>query len=273
MLIKNKTSTVGYAIVASVVGSLLLTSHVQAAGPSVNLFPKAVLSEIKITTEAAKNMESGLLPIVEKMSNQKKLYDETSCEGDQSNSSGCADIFQNISETYVEMLDKMSEALPELKTSVRNAELMLQKKLATEIGRKKTANDLQKELLKSDRTTASTRRSPVRSKRRMSSILENNFKRISGAGSASQSMTSTASDIYLDMRDTSVWIERLDAQITRQKAMAELNISMGTLPDGMEQTINEVVTMVMGDAGGIDDETFIDDPTVDPVDEDDEFSM
>ncbi len=132
MLFKKKTQTVRYAIVASVLSGLLVSPSLYAAGPSVSLFPKAVLSEIKITTEAARSMEEGLLPIVEKMSNQKKLYDETSCEGDQSNSAGCADLFRNISETYVEMLDQMSEALPDLKTSVRNSELMLQKKLAKE---------------------------------------------------------------------------------------------------------------------------------------------
>ncbi len=153
----------------------------------------------------------------------------------------------------------------------------MQKKLAKEIGRRKTPNDLQKELLKSGGNStakASSRRSPVRRNNRMSTVLEKNFKRISGAGSSSQSMMSTASDIYLDMRDTSVWIERLDAQITREKAMAELNISMGTLPEGMEQTINDVVAMVQGgDGGGFDDDALIEDPVVDPVDEDDEFTM
>ena len=248
-----------------------LSAQAHATGPKVNLFPKAVLNEIKLTTETTKSMEQGLLPIVEKMSSQKKLYDQTHCEGDQSGSSGCGEIFQTISATYVEMLDEMSEALPELRKSVHNSELMLQKRLATELGRKSTPHDMQKNLLQGDLTPV-RRTSPVRNKRSMSAIMERNFKRISGAGSSKQSMMAMASDIYLDMRDTSIWIDRLEAQITQQKAMAELNISMGILPAGMEETIEEVVTMVIGEASGDPDE-ILEDPIVDPVDDDDAFTM
>lgn len=260
------------SMTAAVFAGLVVSAQAQAAGPSVNLFPTAVLSEIKETTNTVTSMEKGLVPIVEKMTNQKELYDSTSCEGDQSGSSGCAEILQNISQTYVEMLDKMAEALPELKRSVRNSELMLQKRIATELGRKKTANDLQSDLLQGDFTPVK-RQSPARSKRSMSAILQRNFKRIEGAGRSNRTMMSTASDMYLDMRDTSIWIDRLDAQITRQKALTQLNISMGQLPEGMDETISEVVTMVMGEDAGFESDVLNEDPVIESVETDDEFTM
>ena len=58
---------------------------------------------------------------------------------------------------------------------------------------------------------------------------------------------SLASEIYLDMREASGWIERLEAQVIRQKQMAELSSGgLGFTPE-MDSTISQVSTLILGE--------------------------
>ncbi len=254
------------------IASSLFTPIVNAAGPSVSLFPEAVFSEMKQTSETARVMEEGLAPIINRMTNQKTLFEESLCEGDQSGSKGCADILSNISTTYLEMLEHVSESLPDMKRSVNNSEKMLQKRLADRLGRKKTANDIQKELL-GTKSRSSTRR---HSGKRLS--LASNLGKILkviGSRSGKQSVMSTASLTYLDMRDTSEMIELLEAELTQAKQIARLQASSGVITSEMGDTMDGVVALIMGEEeGGFDDpDVILEPPTANPEVVNDTFSM
>ena len=217
----------------------------QSSGPQVSLFPRAVTAELAVTRDAAREMENGMSEIVKRMQKQKELYANSNCEGDASGSVGCNQIISQLSDSYITMLDKMAETLPEVKQSVQNTEKMLQKRIATELGRKQTPDQLQKALLNDGRDVRQPYQGPTTSGRSMSSIFERQFRMISQ--NQGQSMMSMASEIYLDMRAASGWVERLEAQLIRQKQIAELQVSAGTLTPEMDSTIAEVTAMVLGE--------------------------
>lgn len=226
---------------------LICTSGASAqnTGPQVSLFPKAVTAELAVTRETAREMENGMRDIVKRMTRQKELYTQSNCEGDASNSTGCSDIIGQLSTSYVAMLDKMAESLPEVKRSVMNTEKMLQKRIAKELGRKKTPDQIQKELQNDGRDVRKPHQGPTSSGRSMSALFERQFKLISQ--NQNQSVMSLASEIYLDMRDASGWIERLEAQVIRQKQIAELTSNGPGFTPEMDNTISQVSAMILGE--------------------------
>lgn len=232
---------------ALVLGLLLVLPPVsaQSSGPQISLFPEAVTAELAITRETAREMENGMVDIVNKMKRQKDLFVQSKCDGNASGSTGCAEMSAQLSRSYVAMLSKMSESLPEMKKSIQNTEKMLQRRIATELGRKKTPDQLQKALLEEDTGSSKPYTGPTTSGRSMSAMFERQFKLISQT--RGQSVMSLASEIYLDMRAASNWIERLEAQIIRQKQMAELQTTAG-IPPEMDATISEVTTLILGES-------------------------
>ncbi len=217
----------------------------QGTGPQISLFPKAVTAELAITRETSREMENGLRDIVKRMTRQKELFAQSSCEGDASNSTGCGDILEQLSTTYVAMLDKMAESLPELKRSVQNTEKMLQKRIAKELGHNKTPHQLQKDLQNDGRDVRRPSRGPTTSGHSMSARLERQFKLISQ--NQNQSVMSLASEIYLDMREASGWIEQIEAQVIRQKQIAELTTGSLSYTPEMDNTISQVSTLLLGE--------------------------
>ncbi len=241
---RTKTrSQIAAALIAT--AASLGTALAQSSGPQISLFPKAVTAELAVTRDAAREMESGMSEIVQRMQKQKELFKNSNCEGDASGSAGCSQIISQLSASYITMLDKMAEKLPEVKRSVQNTEKMLQKRIATELGRKRTPDQLQNALLNDGRDVRQPYSGPTTSGRSMSSIFERQFRMISQ--NQGQSMMSMASEIYLDMRAASGWVERLEAQLIRQKQIAELQDWGGGLTPEMDATIAEVTTMVLGE--------------------------
>lgn len=248
--------------------SVTLPAHVlaQSTGPRVSLFPEAVTAELAVTRDTARAMEAGMVDIVQTMKKQKALFDQSKCDGDASDSTGCLELINQISVSYVNMLDKMSESLPEMKRSVSNTEKMLQKRIARELGRKRTADQLQNDILAQGSGAEAPYRGPTTSGRSIAAVFERQFRRLGQTGN--QSIMSMASEIYLDMRAASGWIERLDAQIKRQRLIAEVQGPAMITPD-MDATINEVTSMILGDAGdsGIIDAPSVDSPAESPAGE------
>ena len=60
---------------------LLPLAAAQAAAPTIRLFPTAVLEEIKHTGNVAQEMEAGLQPIIHRLDEQQRLYQESKCDG------------------------------------------------------------------------------------------------------------------------------------------------------------------------------------------------
>jgi len=246
-------------VIAGLTTWLLIVSTPGAAqsdGPRVSLFPKAVTAELAVTRDAARQLENGMSDIVQRMKKQKDLFEGSNCDGDASNSTGCNQLRNQLSRSYIAMLDKMADNLPEVKQSVQTTEKMLQKRIAAELGRKRTPDQLQKLLLEDGRDVRQPYRGPTTSGRSMSAIFERQFRMISQT--QEQSMISLASEIYLDVRAASGWIERLEAQVIRQKQMAELAGHNG-LPPEMDVTVAQVTALVLGEGN---DNVLLEAPTL-----------
>ncbi|MGD8643846.1 MAG: hypothetical protein PVI15_06140, partial [Chromatiales bacterium] len=52
-----------------------------ATGPSIQLFPSAILEDIKHTGRVAQDMETGLQETIARLDQQQQLYQASKCEG------------------------------------------------------------------------------------------------------------------------------------------------------------------------------------------------
>lgn len=235
---------------------LLLTSAVTlpapglaAAGPTLQLFPTTVLEDIKETGKVAQEMESGLQDVIARMDQQQALYLESKCDGAE-NDPGCHQLARQLGATYLEMLDIMSERLPDMELAVNNTRASLEKRLRHELGQKMTPWDMQVMLLGKGTNTPARER-PVlrgRSGMRLSDRFARYYKLVAHAGTtSSNSLAVIASDIYLDMDEASSLIAKTRDEINRAALMEQLNQSFGQLTPEMEQVVAGVKSILFGE--------------------------
>ena len=98
-------------VTATAIGWALLVSHPIAhaipettrdSRPKINLFPTSVVESLSETSRAAREMESGMLAVVDKLDRQTQAYKGTQCE--QSKDAGCLQLRKAIRGTYKDML-------------------------------------------------------------------------------------------------------------------------------------------------------------------------
>ena len=77
---------------------------------------------------------------------QEQLYTESLCQGADGDE-GCDRIAKQLGATYLEMLDIMSDRLPEMQRAVNNTRNSLEKRLREELGQRSTPTALQETLL------------------------------------------------------------------------------------------------------------------------------
>ena len=137
-----------YLIVLTLLGVPLYstTANAAQAGPVVKLFPTTVLEDIRETSAVAAEMENDLQEIIHRLDMQQQLYTESLCagaDGDQ----GCTRMGKQLGATYLEMLNAMSERLPEMERAVNNTRGSLEKSLRQQLGQRTTPTTLQDQLL------------------------------------------------------------------------------------------------------------------------------
>jgi uncharacterized protein YaiE (UPF0345 family) len=87
-----------------------------------------------------------------------------------------------------------------------------------------------------------------RSGMRLSERFKQYYQLVATSGSQSdQSLAVLASDIYLDMEETSVLIERTRQEIARATLMEQLNQSFGIITPEMMEVVGGVKTILFGD--------------------------
>lgn len=228
---------------------LLMPFTAQANAPTIKLFPTTVLEEIKHTGSVAEEMETGLQTVISRLDEQQKLYIESKCEGNEGDP-GCEQISRQMGKSYLEMLNIMGEKLPEMETAVNSTSASLEKRIRRELGQKKTSWTLQ-ELLVGEQTDGSNNNRPAlrgRSGMRLSDRFQQYFKLVAGSGSkVNSSLAVVASDIYLDMRDTSDLIARTREEIARATLMEQLNQSFGTITPEMQEVVAGVKSILFGE--------------------------
>jgi len=234
-------------------GCLLVTLVAVQAGPqapTIQLFPTTVLEEIKHTGDVAAQMETGLQAVITRLDEQQKLYVQSKCEGNEGDP-GCERIARQLGKSYLEMLTVMGDRLPEMETAVNNTSASLEKRLRSELGQKKTSWTLQEMLVGEQSGSASKADRPVlrgRSGMRLSDRFHQYYQLVArSGGEVNSSLAVIASDIYLDMQETSSLIARTRDEISRATLMEQLNQSFGTITPEMQEVVAGVKSILFGE--------------------------
>jgi hypothetical protein len=245
--VARRQATLGLLLAASI---LVLAQTALGNTPTIRLFPTTVVEDLRQTGNVARDMETGLQEVIGRLDQQQQLYQESKCDGAE-NDSGCQRLARQIGATYLEMLNIMEERLPDMEHTVNNTRISLEKGLRNELGRKMTPWALQETLIGKTSSTADTQSAPTlrgRSGMRLSERFKQYYQLVATSGSkGDQSLAVLASDIYLDMEETSLLIERTRQEIARATLMEQLNQSFGIITPEMMEVVGGVKTILFGD--------------------------
>jgi hypothetical protein len=218
--------------------------------PTIQLFPTTVLEEIKHTGDVAAQMETGLQTVIGRLDEQQKLYMQSKCEGNEGDP-GCERIARQMGKSYLEMLAIMGDRLPEMETAVNNTSASLEKRLRSELGQKRTSWTLQELLVGAQSESANKADRPVlrgRSGMRLSDRFHQYYQLVAhSGGEVNSSLAVIASDIYLDMQETSRLIASTREEISRATLMEQLNQSFGTITPEMQEVVAGVKSILFGE--------------------------
>ena len=218
--------------------------------PTIRLFPTTVVEDLRQTSSVAQEMETGLQEVIGRLDQQQQLYNESKCDGAE-NDPGCQRLAKQIGATYLDMLGIMEERLPDMEHTVNNTQLSLEKRLRSELGIKMTSWTLQETLLGGNPQKDASAPSPSmrgRSGMRLSERFQQYYKLVASSSSQSdQSLAVLASDIYLDMEETSELIARTREEIARATLIEQLNQSFGAITPEMMEVVGGVKSILFGD--------------------------
>ena len=254
--IKNIQSGIGFhqQIVCQVfillIFSTITVSEITAAttsSPTIRLFPTTVVENIKHTGETAKAMEEDLQDVIDRLNQQEELYMASKCEGSGAEQ-GCSEIVNQLSQTYLEMLNLMDSRLPQMEDSVRATNASLESRIRKEIGRKTTPRGLQKLLGRSPLKPAEQSRY-----RRPSGKLSEKFRQyyklvaMGPSGGSRGSLAAVAAEIYLDTQEVQDLIALTRDEISRAKLMIDLDQAYGIITPEMFEMVAQVKTILFGE--------------------------
>jgi hypothetical protein len=234
---------------------LLISLPTQAAGPGsgpvIRLFPTTVLEDIRQTGQVAEDMENNLQEVIGRLDLQQQLYTESLCQGADGDP-GCDRIARQLGSTYLEMLDVMSERLPEMERAVDSTRQSLEKRLREELGQRTTPTSLQETLL-GESTQAPAADQPAlrgRSGVRLSDRFKQYYQLVAThRNGPAQSLAVVAADIYLDMEEASGLIAMTQQEIARASLMEQLNQSLGMITPEMAAVVGGVKEILFGESG------------------------
>lgn len=214
--------------------------------PTIRLFPTTVVENIKETSETAKVMEESLQSIINDLEQQMILYRQSKCDGAEADP-GCDAIVKQLGEKYMEMLNRMEEQLPKMEVSVQATSDSLEKRIRRELGRKMTPRGLQKVI-----SGAGTPVRQTQSRTRAGKLSEK-FKKyyelvaLGPRPAAGGSLTTVASEIYLDTREVKELIALTRDEIGRSKLMVQLNQIYGLITPEMFEMVAGVKGVIFGE--------------------------
>ncbi len=230
--------------------AMFATTVSEANTPTIRLFPTTVVEDLRQTGNVARDMETGLQEVIGKLDQQQQLYEESKCDGAEEDA-GCQRLARQIGASYLDMLTIMEERLPDMEHTVNNTRQSLEKGLRIELGKKMTPWLLQETLIGGNANNATAKASPTlrgRSGMRLSERFKQYYQLVATSGAkGDQSLAVLASDIYLDMEETSLLIQRTRQEIARATLMEQLNQSFGIITPEMIEVVGGVKTILFGD--------------------------
>jgi hypothetical protein len=243
------TSPVIYPVLLALLATLA-NGIAEANTPTIRLFPTTVVEDLRQTGNVARDMETGLQEVIGRLDQQQELYTESKCDGAEDDA-GCQRLARQLGASYLDMLTIMEERLPDMEHTVNNTRLSLEKSLRNELGRKMTPWALQETLIGSKADSAATKAPPTlrgRSGMRLSERFKQYYQLVATSGAkGDQSLAVLASDIYLDMEETSLLIQRTRQEIARATLMEQLNQSFGIITPEMIEVVGGVKSILFGD--------------------------
>ncbi len=259
MTIHTQLTTVRRPLVLALAAvlNLGLVAAVQAkTGPSIQLFPSSVVENLRSSSEAARSMEDGLHPVVQQMEQQLRLYEDAQCAGESADP-GCTAIKQNLSETYSRMLGQFEAQLPAMRSAMVSTRKTLGGRIRGELGRKMTPRDLQRLIEGKHNKASKIRQVSSKRKGRISQTLAKYHKMISLQANQGDPLAVLAADIYLDASETLEYIDSIEMEIARSRAvMVPGTLWYGEPSEAMVATVSGVKGLLFGeveDAGIPDD--------------------
>ena len=220
------------------------------SGPVVRLFPTTVLEDIRETAQVAEEMENNLQEVIHRLDLQEQLYTESLCQGADGDQ-GCERIGKQLGATYLEMLEIMSDRLPDMERAVTSTRNSLEKRLRQELGQRTTPTSLQNSLLGETNLSPRTERPALRGRSgvRLSDRFKQYYELVAthreGPG---QSLAVVASDIYLDMEEAAQLIAATQDEIGRASLMEQLNQSFGLITPEMSAVVSGVKEILFGES-------------------------
>jgi hypothetical protein len=251
---KHVSTRAGSAL--RVIAVLLLTQYVAPAfarvdaaqtRPRLNLFPTAVVESLSETSQTAKAMESDMYAVVDKLDQQKQVYDTTGCDG--SSDKGCLQLRSAIRGSYKEMLDVMNQRIPQMRTTLEVTADSMGGSLRGEIGRKMTPGDVQRALA-GRATKGQLMAGGGQAKARqgkLSQMFSRYYDLVRRGGSQGDALPVLASQIYLDSMQSLYFLELIEAEIGSQSTELVLELEWGELTGQISSTVNDVKTLLWGD--------------------------
>ena len=224
-------------------------SRAMADAPTIRLFPTTVVEDLRQTSTVAREMESGLQEVIGRLDQQQQLYQESKCDGAEDDP-GCQRLAKQLGATYLEMLGIMEQRLPDMEHTVNNTRLSLEKRLRSELGNKMTSWTLQETLLGGNPRGEAAPGPSLRGRSgmRLSERFKQYYQLVASSNSKTdQSLAVLASDIYLDMQETSELIARTREEIARATLIEQLNQSFGAITPEMMEVVGGVKTILFGD--------------------------
>ena len=233
--------------------AILASQAALANTPTIRLFPTTVVEDLKQTGNVARDMETGLQEVIGRLDQQQALYLESKCDGAEGDT-GCERLARQIGATYLDMLSIMEERLPDMEHTVNNTRQSLEKSLRNELGKKMTPWTLQETLIGGKANNSAAQASPTlrgRSGMRLSERFKQYYQLVATSGAkGDQSLAVLASDIYLDMEETTLLIQRTRQEIARATLMEQLNQSFGIITPEMIEVVGGVKSILFGDEEG-----------------------
>jgi len=233
--------------------AVLASQATLANTPTIRLFPTTVVEDLKQTGNVARDMETGLQEVIGRLDQQQALYVESKCDGADGDT-GCERLARQIGATYLDMLTIMEERLPDMEHTVNNTRQSLEKSLRNELGKKMTPWTLQETLIGGNANNTAAQASPTlrgRSGMRLSERFKQYYQLVATSGAkGDQSLAVLASDIYLDMEETTLLIQRTRQEIARATLMEQLNQSFGIITPEMIEVVGGVKSILFGDEEG-----------------------
>lgn len=230
-----------------------LAHALEGSGPVVRLFPTTVLEDIRETGQVAEEMENNLQEVIGRLDLQQQLFTDSLCQGTDGDE-GCAQISKQMGATYLEMLNLMSERLPDMERAVNSTRVSLEKRLRKELGQRTTPTSLQDSLLGKASAKAASRTRPAlrgRSGVRLSDRFTQYYNLVATHREGpSASLAVVAADIYLDMEEASQLIAATQEEISRAALMEQLNQSFGLITPEMSAVVTGVKEILFGESTG-----------------------